>query len=41
MWQIKESKANVGIHSFIRYIIFKKWDESQYADNHTIAVILL
>jgi hypothetical protein len=41
MWQIKESKANVGIQSFIRYVILKNWDESQYADNRTIAVILL
>jgi len=27
MWHIKESKENVGIWSFTRYVAFKKWDE--------------
>ncbi len=27
LWHIKESKANVGIWSFIRYAIKNNWDE--------------
>jgi hypothetical protein len=27
LWHIKESKANVGIWSFIRYATLKDWDE--------------
>jgi hypothetical protein len=27
LWHIKESKANVGIWSFIRYATLKNWDE--------------
>jgi hypothetical protein len=27
LWHIKESKANVGISSFIRYATLKDWDE--------------
>jgi hypothetical protein len=27
LWHIKESKTNVGIWSFTRYVTFKNWDE--------------